>query len=113
MSDPMAHALSLSKKDPSRYVRTLVEVVMVAMLEGEGHAEMARLLIASLNQSSDVQLANTSPPTTAAARERQGGMKTIFRDCHQLESMTSTHSRLQGRRVCKRRRRLRRLGRGA
>lgn len=59
MSDPMAQALSLSKKDPSRYVRALIEVVMVTMLEGEGHAEMARLLIASLKQGSDVQLANT------------------------------------------------------
>lgn len=59
MSDPMAQALSLSKKDPSRYVRTLIEVVMVTMLEAEGHAEMARLLTASLKQGSDVQLANT------------------------------------------------------
>jgi len=59
MSDLMQQALGLATKDPPRYARALVEVVMVAMLETEGHADMARLLIASSRVGSDVQLENT------------------------------------------------------
>ena len=59
MSDRMQEALRLAGKDASRYARALIDVVMVAMLEAEGHADMARLLVASSKVGSDVQLANT------------------------------------------------------
>ena len=59
MSDLMADALKFAARDSSRYARALVDVVIVAMLEAEGHAEMVRLLVASSSQGSDVQLANT------------------------------------------------------
>ena len=59
MSDLMADALKFAAKDSSRYARALIDVVMVAMLEAEGHADMARLLVASSGNGSDVQLANT------------------------------------------------------
>ncbi len=59
MSDLMADALKFAAKDSSRYTRALIDVVMVAMLEAEGHADMARLLVASSGNGSDVQLANT------------------------------------------------------
>ena len=59
MSDQMEQALKLAGKDSSRYARALIDVVMVAMLEAEGHADMARLLVASSSNGSDVQLANT------------------------------------------------------
>lgn len=59
MSDLMADALKFAARDSSRYARALIDVVIVAMLEAEGHAEMVRLLVASSSQGSDVQLANT------------------------------------------------------
>jgi hypothetical protein len=59
MSDPMQQALALASKNGSRYARALVEVVVVAMLDSEGHAEMARSLVASSRIGSDVQLENT------------------------------------------------------